>query len=101
MRYQFSAWYYKLLAWLLVLACLAFGFFSAIITIIGLNYFYYGQDIVYQESWQCAEQVRILGYDIIDQFQRNPSDEAWERLLEDSDLRFIILDEVTGDVVTS
>ena len=101
MKYKFSAWYYKLLAWLLVLVCLAMGFFSAVITLIGLNYYYSGQDMVYQESWQCAEQVRIRGYDIQDQFQRNPSDEAWERLLADSDLRFIILDEVTGDVVTS
>ena len=27
MQYKLSAWYYKLLAWLLVLVCLGFGFF--------------------------------------------------------------------------
>ena len=71
------------------------------ITVVGMNWFYSGQDMVYQESWQCAEHVRIMGYDIINQYDRNPSQEAWERMLEDSDLRFIILDEATGEVVDS
>lgn len=101
MQYKYSAGYQKLLAWILILASLVLGYFSAIITLIGLNYGYYTQDDVYQTSWQCAEQVRVHGYDIIDQFDRNPSEEAWKRLLQDSSLRFIILDEITGDVVTS
>ena len=101
MRFKYSAWYYKLLAWVLTAVCLGFGFFSAIITVTGLEHGYYTTTKIYQESWQCAEQVRYFGNDIIDQFRRNPSDEAWARLLEDSELRFIILNEDNGDVVTS
>ncbi len=98
MQYKASAWYYKLLAWILVLVSLAVGFYSAMTTLVWLDYGYYDGERAYQTHWQCRELVIQRGHEIINQFWRNPSEEAWERLLEDSDLRFIILDEKTGEI---
>ncbi len=101
MQYKVSAWYFKLLAWILVVLCLAGGFFSALVTVTNLSYGYYDPDYVFQTDWRCAERVRLRAYDIITQFRSNPTEDAWKRLLADSDLRFIILDEKSGDVQAS
>ncbi len=101
MQYKASAWYFKLLAWILVVLCLAGGFFSAMVTGLNLGYGYYDPEHVFQTDWRCAEQVKLRSYDIITQFRSNPTWDAWERLLEDSDLRFIILEEESGEVLES
>lgn len=101
MRHPASAWYYKLLAWVLAFACLASGAFFFIVGFGQANGTWPSSEKAYQTSWQCANRVRYRLNDIISQFWRNPNEASWKRLMEDSDLRFIILDEQTGKVVQS
>ena len=101
MKYKASAWYFKLLAWILVILCLAGGFFSALVTGACLVNGYYERANTFQSRYECAEKVKVYSQSIINQFSANPTEEAWRRLLEDSDLRFIILIKETGDVVES
>lgn len=101
MKYRFSAWGYKLLAWLLAAVCLAFGTLSAYVTGYCLSENYYDEDTKFQTTYHCSEMVRRQSNEIIHQYHRKSDEANWQRLLEDSDLRFIILDEVTGEVVES
>lgn len=101
MKYRFSAWPYKLLAWLLVAVCLAFGTLSAFLTIYCLSNDYYDMEKSFQTTYACGNMVRQEGQKIIDQFYNKSDDVIWQRMMEGSDLRFIILQEETGKVVTS
>ncbi len=101
MKYRSSAWGYKLLAWLLIAVCIAFGTLSAFVTGYCLSENYYDEDTKFQTTYHCSEMVRRHSNEIIHQYHRKSDEANWQRLLEGSDLRFIILDEATGEVVES
>ncbi len=98
MQYRFSQTWMRIVAVVLAALCLAGGFFYGMTWVLGMDLGFLESEPVYQTTSQCATLVRNRGYEIIDQYQKNPSFQYWDRLLEDSDLRFIILDEETGDV---
>lgn len=98
MQYRFSQTWMRIAAVVLAALCLAGGFFYGMTWVLGVDLGFLESEPVYQTTSQCATLVRNRGYEIIDQYQKNPSFQYWDRLLEDSDLRFIILDEETGDV---
>ena len=102
MKYRYSAWYLRLLAFVLAAVCIAFGFLSGIATVYCMAQgYYFNQDKTFQTTWQCAEAVRSMGWKIIDQFRRNPDYNSWDKLLKDTDLRFLIVDEASGDIMAS
>ena len=101
MKYRSSAWGYKLLAWLLIAVCIAFGTLSAFVIGYCLSENYYDEDTKFQTTYHCSEMVRRHSNEIIHQYHRKSDEANWQRLLEGSDLRFIILDEATGEVVES
>jgi len=91
----------RIAAFLLAAVCLGFAFLYGMNSIMCARMGFFTGDPVYQTTWQCAELVRGEGYTVIDTFRRNPEFAHWDRLLEGSNLRFIILDENTGDVRAS
>lgn len=101
MKYRLSNWYLKLLAWLLAAVCLIFGFWSAYIALTCASFGLYDDGEVYQEMYPCRERVQIMGHDVIAQYRRDPDFKDWDKLLQDTDLRFIILEEETGKVTAS
>ena len=101
MKYRFSHPWLRVLALLLAALCMAGVFFYGITALICVNYGFFYDEPVYQITWSCAQSVRNQGRDVIDQFRRNPEFRYWDKLLENSNLRFIILEEQTGDVKAS
>ena len=102
MNHRFSNPWIRILAFLLAVLCLAGAFYCGISAVNCLERgFLRGDSVVYQESRQCAERVRLQGREVISQFQRNPQFQYWDKMLENTNLRFIILEEQTGDVVAS
>lgn len=98
MQYRFSQTWMRIVAVVLAALCLAGGFFYGMTWILGMDLGFLENEPVFQTTSHCATLVRNRGCEIIDQYQKNPSFQYWSRLLEDSDLRFIILDEETGEV---
>ena len=98
---SFRAPWIRMAAFLLAAVLLGFSFLYAMIAVGCVSLGFFGGDPVFQTSWRCAELVRSRGYAIIEQYRRNPEFTRWDKLLADSDLRFIILEEATGDVVAS
>lgn len=101
MKYKSSGWGYKLLAWLLAAVCIAFAALSGFVTAYCLSNNYYDKDTKFQTTYHCAEMVRRHSNEIVHQYHRKSDEANWQRLLDESDLRFIILDETTGEVVES
>ncbi len=101
MPYRFSRTWLKVLAAILAALCLCGAFFYGVIWLIGINMGFLEGQPIYQTTIQCAQVVRSCGSSIIEQYQHNPSFQYWDRLLQKSNLRFIILDEKTGDVKAS
>ena len=98
MNHRFSNPWIRILAFLLAVLCLAGAFYCGISAVNCLERgFLRGDSVVYQESRQCAERVRLQGREVISQFQRNPQFQYWDKMLENTNLRFIILEEQTGD----
>ncbi len=98
MKYRSSAWYWKALAWVLAAASLAFGTFTGFLTLANFNGGSYGSR-VYQETYQCTQAAMAEGDAIINKFRSDPTYDKWDRFLEDTNLRFIILREQTGEVM--
>lgn len=101
MKYRMSAWYIKLLAWLLAGVCLIFGVWSAYIVLTCANYGMYGGKRVYQETSYCRDRVESSVFEVIEQYRSDPDFQGWDKFLGDSQLRFIILEEETGKVTAS
>ena len=101
MKYRYSSWPLRLPAFVLAALCLAGMFLSGVVVVNDLNQRLYFSKREFQTTWQCAELVRNEGWEIIDQFRRNEHYTKWEKLLGGSNLRFILIDEFTGDVVAS
>ncbi|MBQ9967883.1 MAG: HAMP domain-containing histidine kinase [Oscillospiraceae bacterium] len=100
MRYRMSAWYWKLLAWLLAGVCLVFGIWSAYIALTCANYGMYGEN-TYQETNICRDRTEISGREVIERYRHDPDFKDWGEFLGNSQLRFIILEEETGNVTAS
>ena len=100
-NFSIRAPWIRVIAFLLAAVLLGFSFLYAMIALGCVSLGFFGGDPVFQTSWRCAELVRNRGYSIIEQYWRNPKFTHWDKLLSDSDLRFIILEEETGDVVAS
>ncbi|MBP3634568.1 MAG: HAMP domain-containing histidine kinase [Oscillospiraceae bacterium] len=100
MQHGLSRWYVKLLAWLMAAACLVFGVWSAYIVLACLENGLY-EDTPYQESHFCVERVQTAVQEVIYQYRSDPSFHQWGKLLQNSDLRFIILEEDSGKVTAS
>ena len=101
MKYRMSSWYWKLLAWVMAAVCLVFGFWAAYITLTCVQMGVYEEGKTYQQTSFCRDRVNSAGGDIIAQFRRDPEYKDWKSLLKNTDLRFILLEEKTGDVVAS
>ena len=101
MNYRFSRPWLRVLALLLAALCMAGVFFYDMTALACADRGFFGGEPVYQTGWQCAQSVRNQGWEVIDQFRRNPEFQYWDRMLEHSNLRFIILEEQTGDVKAS
>ena len=99
--FSFRAPWIRVIAFLLAAVLLGFSFLYAMIAVGCIAMGFFEGDPVFQTTWRCAELVRGQGYTIIEQYRRNPDFTHWDKLLADSDLRFIILEEETGDVVAS
>ena len=100
MKYRYTTWYFRLLAFALAAVCIAIGFLSGLDAIYcAAEGYYFGQEKYFQTTWQCSETARNKGWDIIEKFRRDPEYTDWRQLLEDSDLRFILVEEHSGDVV--
>ena len=95
MKYRMSAWYLKLLAWVLAGVCLVFGVWSAYIALSCVNFGLYG-DTAYQETYWCRERMEPSIYNVINQYRRDPAFKDWDKLLGNDQMRFIILEEETG-----
>ena len=101
MNYRFSRPWLRVCALLLAALCMAGVFFYGMTALACADRGFFGGEPVYQTGWQCAQSVRDQGWEVIDQFRRNPEFQYWDRMLEHSNLRFIILEEQTGDVKAS
>ena len=101
MKYRFSHWSCKFLAWMLAAVCLVFGFWAAYISLTCVNHGLYGSDSSYQATRLCRDRSESLQYDIIRQYRKEPSFKDWDKLLNNTDLRFIILEEKSGRVTAS
>jgi len=101
MNYRFSRPWLRVCALLLAALCMAGVFFYGMTALACADRGFFGGEPVYQTGWQCAQSVRNQGWEVIDQFRRNPEFQYWDRMLEHSNLRFIILEEQTGDVKAS
>lgn len=101
MQYRFSALGWKLLALLLVVLSLTFGFLAGYTTAWCLADGYYDEGIVYQTTDNCyflaQEQAQIVAA----RFLYDPDYNRWNIMLENSSFRFILLEEETGKVVAS
>ncbi len=101
MKYRMSAWYIKLLAWFLAGVCLIFGVWSAYIALTCANYGMYGDKTAYQATSYCRDRVESSVFEVIERYRRDSDFQDWDQFLEDSQLRFIILEEETGKVTAS
>ena len=98
MNYKFSSRILKLTAVLLAAVCFGVCIFSGVNALVAVNWGFIGGTSTFQTSWRTAELVRDQGFQVIDQFRRNPDFQYWDRMLEGTNLRFIILEESTGEV---
>lgn len=101
MKYRMSSWYYKLLAWIMAAVCLVFGFWAAYITMSCASLGIYEEDNSYQQTLICRDRMRSVGREIMNQYRRDPEFKDWDALLQNTDLRFILLEEESGKVVAS
>ena len=101
MKYRFSAVGYRIIAYVLAAVCLAAGYLSAMTTVVCLGIDLYDDDWTYQTTGICKERAQDTVTSIVTTYQRNPDYDRWDRLLEDTSLRFLIVDEDTGDVKAS
>lgn len=105
MKYRFSAWYFKLIAFVLAVLCLGVGFFSGILTLWMGEQGHYDTDS-YWSSWAARRAVQWETHQI-----HSYMDPGWSsdgphtdfsklpEFLEDGDLRYILLNE-DGSLVT-
>ena len=98
MGYRFCSSWLKLAAFALAVVLLGTAFLYGSIGVQCFSMRMYGDAELYHTTWECAEAVRDQGMAVIEQFRRNPEYPHWDRFLEDQNLRFIILEEDTGDV---
>jgi len=101
LNYKFSSRILKLTAVLLAAVCFGVCIFSGVNALVAVNWGFIGGTSTFQTSWRTAELVRDQGFQVIDQFRRNPDFQYWDRMLEGTNLRFIILEESTGEVRAS
>ena len=101
MKYRLSHWSMKFLAWLLAALCLVFGVWSAYIVLTCANFGLYGEQRSYQQTSWCRERVLATANEVIAQYRRDPDYQGWDKLLKDTQLRFVILEEETGKVTAS
>lgn len=98
MKYRFSALPWKLLALLLVLLSLTFGFLGGYTTAWCLAEGYYVRDVVYQTSTSCYYLAQAEADTVFARFRADQSYDRWNILLEDNSFRFLLLEEDTGIV---
>ena len=98
MKYRFSALPWKLLALLLVLLSLTFGFLGGYTTAWCLAGGYYVQDAVYQTSTSCYYLAQSEADTVFARFRTDPGYDRWNILLEDNSFRFVLLEEESGVV---
>ena len=99
--YRFSGIRYKILAFLLAAACLFVGAGGLYLAVGGLSDSAIWDQRPYQETWKCRQAVENWALTVGDRFYNNPDYDNWEHLLRDTDYRFILLEESTGDVLAS
>ncbi len=101
MKYRFSAWYIKALAYVLAAITLFLGFWSGVLVVYNLSIDTYSPGSNYMTSTQCVQVAQSQGLNIINKFRDDPDYDKWDAYLEGTNLRFIILDERTGEVEAS
>ncbi len=102
MKYRFSALPFKILAYVLAAVCL---FAGAAGLYLGIGRVYDSEGLeerTYQETWRCREAVVSWSHTVADRFHYNQTEQVdWARLLRDTDFRFVLLNEATGQVLAS
>ncbi len=99
--YRYSGLQYKILAFLLAAACLFVGAGGLYLAVGGLHDNLWLENRPYQQTWKCRDAVENWALTVGDRFCNNPNYDNWEHLLRDTDYRFILLEESTGDVLAS
>ena len=99
--YRYSGLQYKILAFLLAAVCLFVGAGGLYLAVGGLSDNLWLESKPYQETWKCRQAVENWALTVGDRFFNNPNYDNWEHLLRDTDYRFILLEESTGDVLAS
>lgn len=99
--HRYSGLQYKILAFLLAAACLFVGAGGLYLAVGGLYDNQWLESTPFQQTWKCRQAVENWALTVGDRFYNNPNYDNWEHLLRDTDYRFILLEESTGDVLAS
>ena len=99
--YRYSGLQYKILAFLLAAVCLFVGAGGLYLAVGGLHDNLWLENRPYQQTWKCRDAVEDWALTVGDRFYNNPDYDNWEHLLRDTDYRFILLEESTGNVLAS
>jgi len=101
MKYRASAIGWKILAFVLAALCLAGTFVSGGAVIFCLEENIYGQGAAFQTGYTCARLSQSLAEQVAANYRSDRSFDRWDLLLEHEDLRFILIDERSGDILAS
>ena len=101
MQHRFSALPWKLLAIVVTVVSLTFGFLGGYTTAWCLAEGYYTQDAAYQTSTSCYYLAQSWARTVQARFLNDLTYDRWNILLEDNSFRFVILEEESGRVVAS
>ena len=101
MKYRASAIGWKILAFVLAALCLAGVFVSGGAVVYCLEENIYGQSAAFQTSYTCARLSQDLAEQIATNYRTDRTFDRWDLLLEHEDLRFILIDERSGEILAS
>ena len=99
MKYRFSRTGYKLIAFLLAVLALMAAAAGGMLAIWSAENANVLSEDAYQTTWICRQSVNHWGQRIVDELYYNPEYANWESLPEETDLRFIALDESDGTIL--
>jgi hypothetical protein len=101
MKYRASAIGWKILAFILAALCLAGIFVSGGAVFYCLEENIYGHDAAFQTGYTCANLSQTLAEKIAGTYRTDRTYDRWDLLLEHEDLRFILIDERSGEILAS
>jgi len=100
MKYRFSGLPLQFLAFFLAALLLAGGFLSGFVAAYDLSYGLYDEPPVLQTNYRCRALLDNESYAVVSRFAGNPDFTRWDAILDKSNLRFLIIREDDGTVVS-